>query len=411
MPRLLSLLAAVGLAARRALADCESYGMDFQNHGQYFQNISSSDPFTFAQQFSGCEQDESFNILVDPNGDQYECSKTPLRPDDTTQTSTCPNLKNTLWSGDWSIIVMSNNGHYGAPVAYERDFSLVVGVPETVTATPTVTISSIIYPTLNITTTTAITTTTTLPPVTTTVPKITIQRTKTVTPPPVWTTKSINLATITVPKFSVTVRKTVKTATASCHLPSRQPYPDPFIHIWPAMPKAQSIVISAASAAGSAVPTATAPSGSAKFRYVRDPLLALEENREKWLQERSERLRNAEPIVRRAPDASIVTSTIQETSRFVTATAYVTTTTLTNTVIATNTITSTNTPPPVTVMSGKTYLPPQTITLPTQTKTRTIYGIAKVTTTRVQTVSITVTTTISPAASKTACRQKGGFYY
>lgn len=38
-------------------------------------------------------------------------------------------------------------------------------------------------------------------------------------------------------------------------------------------------------------------------------------------------------------------------------------------------------------MSGKTYLPPQTITLPTQTKTRTIYGIAKVTTTRVQTVS------------------------
>lgn len=41
----------------------------------------------------------------------------------------------------------------------------------------------------------------------------------------------------------------------------------------------------------------------------------------------------------------------------------------------------------MTVMSGKTYLPPSTITLPTQTKTRTVYGISKVTTTRIQTFS------------------------
>lgn len=26
---------------------CESYGVDFQNGGSYFQNISSVDPFTF----------------------------------------------------------------------------------------------------------------------------------------------------------------------------------------------------------------------------------------------------------------------------------------------------------------------------------------------------------------------------
>lgn len=53
MSRLLSLAAAVGFAARGVLADCQSYGMDFQNDGDYFQNATSSDPFTFAQQFSG----------------------------------------------------------------------------------------------------------------------------------------------------------------------------------------------------------------------------------------------------------------------------------------------------------------------------------------------------------------------
>lgn len=411
MSRLLSLAAAVGFAARGVLADCQSYGMDFQNGGDYFQNVTSSDPFTFAQQFSGCEADESFNLLVDPNGDQTECSKTPLQPDDTTQTSTCPNLKNQLWTGAWSIIVISNNGDDGAPIAFQRDFQLEVGTPSTAIVTPTVTSTVWVVPTINTTTTTAITTATTLPPVTTTVPKITLQRTKTITPNPVWTTKSINLATITIPKFSVTVTKIVKTATASCHLPHRQPTPDPFLHMWPSIPKVQSIVISAASAAGVPVPTETALAGSAKFRYVRDPIASLEQNREKWLQERSERLAAAAPVVRRAPDQSVVTSTVQETSAWITTTATSTTSAVTSTVIATNTITSTVTPAPVTVMSGKTYLPPSTITLPTQTKTRTVYGISKVTTTRIQTFSVTVTTTVSPAASKTACRKQGGWYY
>ena len=30
---------------------CESYGMDFQNGGLYFQNATSKDPFTFVSQF------------------------------------------------------------------------------------------------------------------------------------------------------------------------------------------------------------------------------------------------------------------------------------------------------------------------------------------------------------------------
>lgn len=37
---------------------------------------------------SGCQVDVANNILVDPNGDEYQCDDTPLTPDETPQTST-----------------------------------------------------------------------------------------------------------------------------------------------------------------------------------------------------------------------------------------------------------------------------------------------------------------------------------
>lgn len=51
-----SLVKAFGLAAigaRTVFADCQSYGMDFQNGGSYFQNTLSNDNFTFVSQFDG----------------------------------------------------------------------------------------------------------------------------------------------------------------------------------------------------------------------------------------------------------------------------------------------------------------------------------------------------------------------
>lgn len=39
--------------------------------------------------------------------------------------------KDDMWSGAWSVIVISNNGD-ADPIAYERDFNLVVGTPVTV---------------------------------------------------------------------------------------------------------------------------------------------------------------------------------------------------------------------------------------------------------------------------------------
>lgn len=74
----------------------------------------------------GCNPDTAYNILVDTVGDQLLCSDTNLTPDDTDQLSTCPIEKSELVSGNWSVIIISNNGD-GEPIAYERDFTLTVG--------------------------------------------------------------------------------------------------------------------------------------------------------------------------------------------------------------------------------------------------------------------------------------------
>lgn len=109
---------------------CKSYGIDFQDRGAYFQNISSKDPFTFVSTFEGCQPDYANNILVDPYGDQHMCSDTPLTPDDKPQMSTCDLHKNELWTGPWSVIIISNNGE-AEPIAYMRDFNLTVAEPAT----------------------------------------------------------------------------------------------------------------------------------------------------------------------------------------------------------------------------------------------------------------------------------------
>jgi hypothetical protein len=53
VPTLASAMGLVVLGARSALADCVSYGMDFQNGKTYFQNSLSNDNFTFVSQFEG----------------------------------------------------------------------------------------------------------------------------------------------------------------------------------------------------------------------------------------------------------------------------------------------------------------------------------------------------------------------
>ncbi|RMX89684.1 hypothetical protein D0869_00693 [Hortaea werneckii] len=120
---------------------CMGFAMDFHDGGSYFQNISSSDDFTFSSQFEGCQADAfANNLLVDPNGDQYLCTDTDIFPEDTTGTSTCPLEKQQMWSGDWTVVIISNNGEKGCPIAIQRDFELTVAEPSTEMYTPTVTI-------------------------------------------------------------------------------------------------------------------------------------------------------------------------------------------------------------------------------------------------------------------------------
>jgi hypothetical protein len=70
-------------------ADCQSYGYDFVDGGSYFQNISSSDDFTFITQFEGCIGEGTITpILVDPNENEYFCSDIATSPDDTSFNST-----------------------------------------------------------------------------------------------------------------------------------------------------------------------------------------------------------------------------------------------------------------------------------------------------------------------------------
>lgn len=58
--------------------------------------------------------------------------------------------KNQLYSGEWTIAVYSDNGN-AQPIAYMREFNLIVGPQVTTTVTPTVTVPVTSTPTLETT--------------------------------------------------------------------------------------------------------------------------------------------------------------------------------------------------------------------------------------------------------------------
>lgn len=143
-------------------AVCQSFGVDFHNDGIYFQDSDLTTPFTFATIFTGkfvpsghaftghhadplplgCQSGASaYNVLVDPSGNQINCTSTNLTPDNTTVTSTCNINKNALSSGDWSVLLYSNNGQC-APFNAKREFMLSVGPQVTTTVTPLVIFTS-----------------------------------------------------------------------------------------------------------------------------------------------------------------------------------------------------------------------------------------------------------------------------
>jgi hypothetical protein len=67
---------------------CQSFGVDYQDGQSYFVNSLSNASFTMVEEFTGCANDTAQNILVDPSGNQYECTDTPLLPSNTSELTT-----------------------------------------------------------------------------------------------------------------------------------------------------------------------------------------------------------------------------------------------------------------------------------------------------------------------------------
>ncbi|KAH7135741.1 hypothetical protein B0J11DRAFT_168855 [Dendryphion nanum] len=364
------------LAASTSYPECLSFGMDFQNDGAYFQNSLSNDNFTFVSQFDNCQDDFAYNILIDPKGDQVLCSDTPLRPDDTNQLSTCPVKKSELISGDWSVVIMSDNGD-GESIAYERDFKLSVGPQSTSTFTPTATATMVSVPVVTVTSTSTDTLITVLDPTTVTSPSTTITPTKTVTPARVTSTTTKALLTLKFTAYSIDIAKVTSTKTASCKHPTRQPTCDPKAKIRPTVGP-------------------FAKKNSVKFRRE------IEEEKVRFVEER--RIR----IEARAPDPQPLIVTDANTNNWPTITITSTAPATTATDITTALTTSTSTPPPVTVLQGKKTAAVVTVTAATPTRTVTRYNIATSVTTKTLRYVYTIRTTVTPPAVSAACKTAGG---
>ncbi|KAI7200310.1 hypothetical protein KC343_g3199 [Hortaea werneckii] len=217
--------------------------MDFHDGGSYFQNISSPNDFSFSSEFEGCQADAfANNLLVDPNGDQYLCTDTDLFPDDTTETSTCPLEKQQMWSGDWTVVIISNNGEKGCPIAIQRDFELTVAEPSTEVYTPTVTVPSVITP---VETSTSVTTTTDRLTLTLTVTssKYTFKPTTTITPKRVTTIKTKTIGTIRETAYTAIPVVKTKTITKTCSLPHRATQKDRKATVTPTLVTAAALQI------------------------------------------------------------------------------------------------------------------------------------------------------------------------
>lgn len=377
-----------------AAQTCNSYGIDIQNGGTYFQNSESSAYFTALQEFDGCQDDQSNNVLVDPNGDQTECSQSPLTPDNTPQLVNCTDWpKSELYTGDWSLIVISNNGD-ADPIAYERDFSLTVGPQQTSTVSSAVTITNTFTPIVNTTVTTTEVETETLASSTQTGNAAQIT---TVTPRASTARVTNGLITLTQTVQTVQVSTVSSTVAASCSGGSggQTRVQDPVASIVPTIlgdlnDVARSVIEDVASVSSyinqgligltSSLLKRDDWPASAKFKRAilegRKPELDI---KQAFVRERHERL--ARGMRKRAPDEATVTVTASDVSTStIESTASTQTQTVTDTEFSTTTLTS-----GIATVSGS-AAGVRTTTAPASTRTITVQAaLAVVTETRTRT--------------------------
>ncbi|KAB5571741.1 hypothetical protein GE09DRAFT_1282260 [Coniochaeta sp. 2T2.1] len=122
------------LAATRVYADCIATGIDYTDGGQYMIDASSSKNFSFATIFSGCDEYSTNPILHDPAGEAHTCSGLNMGASGVQQISSCDLPLSQITTGNWSVTIIGSN------FTLERDFFLVAGPVETVTYTVTPTV-------------------------------------------------------------------------------------------------------------------------------------------------------------------------------------------------------------------------------------------------------------------------------
>ena len=396
------------------LGDCESFGVDFTSGGTFFQNSNSSDPFTAIQEFTGCQDDTAHNVLIDPTGDQTECSETPLQPDDAPQLITCEDWpKERLYDGDWSLLVISNNGDNGEPIAYQRDFSLTVGEQQTSTVTPTVTVSNVETPVVNITSTVVETITETAEASTVTSGR----GTSTITPKPTTVTSTRGFVTLTQHTQTWNVIPSTTTVAASCSLKPTRRVKDPIASVVPYVLGdlnhiVEDVINLNQGIVGGILNRILNPFGrnrkTAKtnnrlsgFHFKREILegrTPSEELKQAFVAERAANLKR-DALVKRAPDE--LTKTVTDETP-VTSTVLVTGAATTQTITTTSEATITSTPPPVTAA-------PITVTAKQSTRTKQV-NLPIVVTTKTRTYTTTIVNTATTIASGAAqsCASRGG---
>ncbi|KAK3116539.1 hypothetical protein LTR53_002963 [Teratosphaeriaceae sp. CCFEE 6253] len=209
---------------------CSVYGVDIQGGGSYFINSNSNDNFTAVSEFEGCNAGVASVLLVnDQTSAEYECTALPTTPDDTPRMSSCPILKSQMSSGSWTILTIGNNGD-GQPFSYQRDFTLQVSPQQTTTVTVSVPLTLSVQSTITVESTSTLFTTSGINGSTTTVASMS---TATYTPP---------LATATTTEvFTHTFYRWAKTAMTnylvvvqpSCAVPARPATSDSCARITP----------------------------------------------------------------------------------------------------------------------------------------------------------------------------------
>jgi hypothetical protein len=380
-------------------AICYSYGVDFLDEGHYFIDSRLAEKFSTVSYFQGCNPDFADVLLAEPrdvSSTEYLCDQLFTTPDNQLMTSTCPIQKNQMKSGHWILTVTGNNGDDGQPFAWQRDLYLTVGTPVTTTFTPTVTFSIASTPIETQTTTTVFTNVITTGPFSTvTLPSGVAKDTKTVTPAATTITSSKTMTKTSISSTKV-FTVTTKTVTATCTTPTLPGRPDkPLVY-------SPTLIHPAALATPTTIPK--------RHRFMRKTDRAVDVEWARALieaakQRRAEKAREAaSPLERRAPDAPVVTITADVPVN-TTTTILAPASTTTETVLVSTTATSTL--PAATVFFG---LATSTVTLATPTKTQ--LKLSYATTTKTVTFGATLTkyTTVTPAASVSACKKAGGHF-